>query len=100
MQCQRARRRNFSSCDLLYIASCKLAHLIFRFRNVLGEIFFAAAQRGHETDAIFLFHHACPTLLIDIMPPGKFPRLSRRRRPRIGAMTWSKSFPALENTVS
>src|ERR1700730_9017944 len=42
--------------------------LLFLFRNVGSEVFFASAQRRHETDAVLLFHHTAPAILVDVPP--------------------------------
>src|SRR4030095_4656430 len=42
--------------------------LLFLLRDIRREIFFAATQCSHETNAFVFSHHACPAVLIDITP--------------------------------
>src|SRR6266496_2550988 len=47
-------------------------NLLVRLRNVRGEVFFTATQRGHEADAVALCHCANPVFLMNIPPPREF----------------------------
>src|ERR1700730_13598145 len=66
--CQRGQTCR-SSVDLIFLL------------NVGREIFFAAAQCRHETDAVVFLHHAGPIFKIDKAPAGKVARRPSLRIP-------------------
>src|ERR1700682_371887 len=59
--CQRGQTCR-SSVDLVFLL------------NVGREIFFSAAHRRHETNAIVFLHDAGPIFKINVAPTGKMPR--------------------------